>query len=147
MKKILVIISIIVSLLVILAVYVKNNIINNIGGKFNSFTISNISGILPTRADIDVNFDIINNSSFGFSVKSFKVKIYDFLTNEYITENRVIDELAIPIGVSTHDIKLLNNEIASNLNEFLAEGEKEYRAVVSFNVMWMNVEFEQLIKL
>jgi hypothetical protein len=146
MKNILIILAGILAVLLIVFYYAKNNILNNVSGKFNSFTLTNISGILPTTTDIKINFDIINNSNFGFSVTGFKVKIYNNITGEFLTENSVLQELAIPRGVSTHDTILINNKIAGSLDDML-NSQSEYKAAISFNVFGFPVEFEQLINL
>ena len=146
MNKTLIYIGSVLAVFVIIFFYAKSNITRNINGKFLDFNLSNISGLFPTTADIDIKFNIINTSYFSFKITGFKVKIYDNETNEYLTENSVIQELDMPIGTTTHNVSLINNEVVGNLNDFL-NGSKEYRAEISFKVLGVPVEFQQLINL
>lgn len=144
--KILIIVGLIIAVLLTVVIFVRDNIKDNISGKLVSFDLRNLRGILPTIADIEVKFDITNNSWFSFTIRDLKVRIFDSNTGAYLTENEVKTEMYLPIGISRHEITLKDNNIASDLNEFL-QGNAKYLALVEFKVMGVRVEFEQKLEL
>ena len=147
MKTLLIILGLLVAVLLVAYLVIKNDIENNFSGTFNSFKISNIGGGLTNpKADITVDFNIQNNSSFDFTLKTFKVKIYDNTTKEFLTENIVKETLVIPKGSSTHQVTLLDNKIIGNLQTFL-EAKTSYLAIVSFKIFGVRIEFEEQLEL
>ena len=108
--------------------------------------MENIRGVLDPLADIKVFFEVINTSRFNFTVRDLTVKIYNKNTSEFLTENRVKTTMYIPIGVSTHNVELLDNRIVGDINSFL-NGETKYLAIISFRFLGVKIEFEQLIEL
>lgn len=144
--KILVIVGLIIAVLLTVVIFVRDNIKDNISGKLVSFDLRNLRGFLPTIADIEVKFDITNSSWFSFTIRDLKVRIFDSNTGAYLTENEVKTEMYLPIGISRHEITLKDNNIASDLNEFL-QGNAKYLALVEFKVMGVRVEFEQKLEL
>lgn len=144
--KILVIVGLSLAVLLTLVIFIRDNIKDNISGSLVSFNLKNIRGILPTIADIEVNFDITNNSWFNFTIKDLKVRIFDSNSGTYLTENQVKKDMYLPKGLSRHEIILNDNNIASDLNEFL-QGNAKYLAIVEFKVLGVRVEFEQQLEL
>lgn len=144
--KILVIVGLVLAVLLTVVIFVRDNIKDNISGKLASFDLRNIRGILPTIADIEVKFDIINNSWFNFTVKDLKVRIFDSNSGAYLTENNVKKDMYLPKGTSRHEITLNDNNIASDLNEFI-QGNAKYLAIVEFKVLGVRIEFEQQLEL
>jgi len=147
MKTFLIILGLLVAVLLVAYLVIKKNVEDNISGTFNSFKISNIGGgLVNPKADITLSFNIQNDSNYSFKLNTFKVKIYDNTTGEFLTENIVKETLLIPKGSSTHEVTLLNNKIIGNLQTFL-EAKASYLAIVTFKIYGVNIEFEQQLEL
>lgn len=147
MKNFLIIASLLVAILLLTFVLVRNNIKGSIDGFFNSFNIKNVRGtILEPIADIDVKFDIVNNSKYSFTLNELTVKIFNNENGDFLTENKVKTNVIVPIGKSEHSILLKDNKIIPNLKTFL-EGTIKYKVEVSFKVWGLEIGFEEIIKL
>jgi len=146
MKKIYYILGFIFIILVVLFLYIKKNIQDNIDGEISNISITNVSGILPMLITLKVDFKIINNSKFTLKLNNFNVKIIDTLTNQIVTENKVVKELKIPIGESTNEIYLENLQLLGNANNLLNDN-ANLLAIISFSFYGIKVEFEQEINL
>jgi len=146
MNKLLIGFGILLAVLLSFFLYAKNNILKNIDVNFKSIDIRNIRGLLPTIADIEVNFEVVNNSNFSFSLDGFKIKIYNDNTGEYLTENSVAQKLTITKGVSSHNVELVNNEVVGSITDFIS-GTTVYKMIISFKVLGVSTEFEQIVSL
>lgn len=143
--KILVIIGLILAIFTVGYLLLRNNIKNNLSGKIDNFGIKNVRGLLDPMADVEITFTVTNNTLFEFRLKEFKVKIYNTITKEFLTENQVNKELIIPKGNSTHLVDLKDNKIIGNIEDFLS-GNASYLAVVSFRYFGANIQFEQEVQ-
>ena len=143
--KILVVLGLIIAILTVIYLLIRDNVSKNISGEFTNFSLSNISGILDPKANINLVFEITNNSLFSFTLKELKVKIYNTITNEFLAENDVRTEIKIPKGISSHGIELLDNKIIGNVQDFFS-GNTSYLAVISFKYFGVQIRFEQTLK-
>lgn len=107
--------------------------------------IKNIRGLLSPVVDVDLTFQITNNSWFKFAVNDFKADIYNSATNTFLTENMVLKRVEIPIGVSSHKVELLDNKIIGTAAEFLS-GDVKLLAIISFRVLGIKIKIEENIK-
>lgn len=137
---------VILSTLTVAALIVRQNIKDNIKGKLTSLSLRNLSGGLNAVADIELTFEITNNSWFKFAVNDFKADIYNVTSGRFITENVIKRRVEIPKGVSEQDVVLLNNKIVGLLSEF-ASGMPDLLAVIRFRVFGINIKIEQEIKI
>jgi len=136
----------ILSVLTVALIIVRQNIKDNLKGKLTSVSLRNLSGGLDAVADIELTFEITNNSWFKFAVNDFKADIYNVTSGRFITENVVKRRVEIPIGVSKQDVLLLNNKIVGLLSEF-ASGMPNLLAVIRFRVFGISIKIEQEIKI
>ena len=146
MKKLIIIGSIFLGLMVVAILLVKANVETNLTGKITSVDIVNVRNLLDPIADVNLTFEITNNSWFSFAVNDFEANIYNKGTGTFLTQNTVLKRVEIPIGISNHEVELLDNKILGNAAEFL-QGDTVYMMLIKFRVFGMKVQFEQIVKL
>lgn len=133
--------------LVVIIIIIVNNIKRNINGEFLNVDIKKVTIFPIPSLDLYVNFKVINNSFFSFNINNLKVKIFESKTGFFITENKVLQKVAIPKGESNHKIELVGVKILGKAKDFLEGTENNYLVEISFKVFGINISFKENIKL
>ena len=135
----------IVTILVIVLIFLYNNIKQNVTGEIVSYDINtkNKEVIANTLIDVNIKFDVVNNSLFKFMAKNFYVTIKNLDSGKIITKSKKQDKVIIDYGSNLISLDL-NDIKAIGVAESMIKGKNDYRIEIYLKVFGLvNVMIEK----